>query len=332
MVGLTTTYLGLDLKNPLVPSSSPLTGDIGYAKKLEDAGASAIVLPSLFEEDIEHEALNMHRHLDHQAIGFAEADSFLPASREYQSQLDSYLDNIEHYKSALSIPVIGSLNGVTPGGWIGHARELQDAGCDALEINAYYIAANIEETSLQVEQRYVQILEEVKEIVTIPVTMKLSSQFTSPGNFIKRLEKKGAAGAVLFNRFYQPDINLETLEAVPKVHLSTSYESLMRIRWIALLRNRVDLSLAATGGIHSGLDVAKALLVGADVTYLCSVLLHHGVDQLRIIKEELVAWMETNEYESVEQLKGSISYDNAINPAAFERANYREVLDSYKLR
>ena len=332
MVDLTTNYLGLALKNPLVPSSSPLTGDFDSVKKLEDAGASALVLPSLFEEDIEHEAMLMHQYLDHQAIGFAEADSFLPASREYQSKLDGYLDSIERYTSELSIPVIGSLNGVTPGGWIAHARELQDAGCDALEINAYYIAANIEETSLQVEQRYVQILEEVKKIVTIPVTMKLSSQFTSPGNFIKRLEKKGAAGAVMFNRFYQPDINLETLEAVPKVHLSTSYESLLRIRWIALLRNRVTLSLAATGGIHTGLDVVKALLVGADVTYLCSVLLHHGVDRLGIIKDELVEWMEINEYESVEQLKGSISYDNAINPAAFERANYRDVLDSYKLR
>lgn len=326
MTDLTTEYLGLTLKNPLVPSSSPLTGDFDNARRLEDAGAAAIVLPSLFEEALINEEEQMTRFLDHQPIGYHEADSFLPELHEYNSELDRHVARIERYKQALSIPVIASLNGVTPQGWVRHARDLQDAGCDALELNLYGIAARRDETAAQVEARYLQVVQSLLDVVTIPLTVKLSAQFSSPVNFIGELEKIGVKGVVLFNRFYQPDIDLESRHVVPRIQLSHSYESLVRIRWIAMLRAQVQLGIGATGGFHNCDDALKGLLAGADVIHLCSSLLRQGPDYVRTILFGMSDWMEREEYSSVRQLKGSLSYKHAVNPSAYERENYAELI------
>ena len=326
MSDLTTQYLGLKLKNPLVPSSSPLTGDFNSVRRLEDAGAAAIVLPSLFEEALQQEESHMTEFLDHQDIGHYEADSFLPDAPAYLSELDQHVARIERYKQSLSIPLIGSLNGVTPQGWIRHARDLQDAGCDALELNLYGIASRRHESAIEVEQHYLFLVQTLLETVTIPVTVKLSSQFSSPVHFIGELEQLGVQGVSLFNRFYQPDIDLATRHVVPRIQLSHSYESLVRIRWIAMLRNQVELCIAATGGFHTAGDALKGLMVGADVIHLCSVLLQQGPETLSDILRDMNNWLDSNEYASVRQLKGCLSYRNAINPAAFERANYAELI------
>lgn len=323
---LRTEYLGLSLKNPLVPSSSPLTGDFDNARRLEDAGAAAIVLPSLFEEALLHEEEQMTRFLDHQPIGHPEAQSFLPDLPEYASELDQHVARIERYKEALSIPVIASLNGVTPQGWVRHAKDLQDAGCDALELNLYGIAARRDQTAAEVEAQYLQVVKSLLEVVSIPLTVKLSAQFSSPVNFIGELENLGVKGVVLFNRFYQPDIDLASRHVVPRIQLSHSYESLLRIRWIALLRGQVGLGIAGTGGFHTHEDALKGLMAGADVVHLCSALLREGPDYLRTILFAMSAWMEQEEYSSVRQLKGSLSQHHAANPSAYERANYAELL------
>lgn len=329
MVDLTTSYAGLALKNPLVPSSSPLTGHLDDAKKLEDQGASAIVLPSLFEEALIHEQETMNRFLDHQDIGHFEADSFLPNPSSFNSGLDQYLERINKYKTSLEIPVIGSLNGITQTGWVEYAKDLQDAGCDALELNLYGINANKRESSDDVERRYLKIVHDLSKAISIPFVVKLSPQITSLTHFIHCLEQAGASGISIFNRFYQPDIDLETLAITPHIQLSQSYEALMRIRWIAMLRPQIKIGIAATGGFHHYQDVLKALLAGADVVHLCSVLLSEGVGALARIQEHMVQWLEEKEYQSIAQLKGSLSYQNAINPGAYERANYLQVLDSY---
>ena len=329
MVDLTTDYLGLKLANPLVPSASPLSHDTDSALRLEDAGASALVMYSLFEEKIEAEAQQMERFFYQQAIGHGEADSFHPVSdniRTYQAQ---YLEHLQQLKSALAIPVIASLNGTSLSGWVEYGKQLQQAGADALELNIYHLAANSDESGDAVEQRYLDILRELKEQVSVPIVMKLSSQFSSPIHFAKRLEAAGADGIALFNRFYQPDIDLDTLEVVPKLELSSSAEALLRIRWTALLYGRTKLSLAVTGGFHETPDVLKALLAGADVVHLCSVLLKHGIGRLSEILAELEQWLGEHEYESINQLKGSVSRQHAIDPSAYERANYVQVLDSY---
>ena len=329
MIDLSTEYLGLELDNPLVPSSSPLTGELDSAKKLEDAGASALVLPSLFEEDVEHEQKQLERFVYSQALGHSEAQSYQPIPEDYSSELDSYLERLQKFKSALSIPVIASLNGVSASGWIDTGKELQQAGADALELNAYYIAADPDTTGEEVENRYLQLLSDLREHVTIPVTMKLSPQFSSLANMVVKLQQGGAHGVSLFNRFYQPDIDLETLHIKPHIELSSSMESLVRIRWIALIRGRVDLSIAATGGLHRTEDIVKALLVGADITHLCSVLLKNGPEYIAILKQELHDWLEQREYTSVTQMKGSVSKSCAINPAALEHSNYMHVIKSY---
>lgn len=323
---LRTRYLGLHLKNPFVPSSSPLTGDFDSVRRLEDAGAAAIVLPSLFEESLQNEEHSMTRFLDHQDIGHPEATSFLPEMNGYLSELDQHVARIERYKQALSIPVIGSLNGITPQGWIRHAQDLQDAGCDALELNLYGIASRREESAVEVEQRYLFLVQKLLDTVSIPVAVKLSHQFSSPIHFIGELEQLGVQGVSVFNRFYQPDIDLASRHIVPRIQLSHSYESLLRIRWIAMLRNQVELGIAATGGFHTIDDALKGLMVGADVIHLCSVLLQNGPSALADLLRDLRRWLATNEYASVQQLKGCLSYRNAINPAAFERANYAELI------
>ena len=329
MTDLTTEYLGLKLANPLVPSSSPLSRDFDSVKELEDAGAAAIVMHSLFEEEIHHEQEHLQRFMHHQSIGHAEAEDFHPAQGNFNSCLDNYLEQLTRLKTGLDIPVIASLNGISFDGWVRHGKDLQAAGADALELNVYYIPTRIDETSQQVEQRYIDLLTELKQHVSIPITMKLSSQFSAIGHFVHTLQQAGADGISLFNRFYQPDIDLETLQVKPQLHMSSSIESLLRIRWIAILHGQVNLSIAATGGIHTAEDVLKALLAGADITHLCSELLQHGIGRITEILEQLDEWLQEHEYESVQQLKGSISLKHAIDPAAYVRANYLDVIDSY---
>jgi dihydroorotate dehydrogenase (fumarate) len=330
MADLSTQYLGLKLKNPLVPSSSPLSKHLDTARRLEDAGAGALVMHSLFEEKIEEEDANLARFFHQQSLGHGEADSFHPVPDNYCSYEETYLEHLESLKSSLEIPIIASLNGTTPGGWVNYATALQEAGADALELNVYYIPASAREDGRQVEDRYVDILEGLRQQISIPITMKLSSQFSSVVNVAQRFEQAGANGLVLFNRFYQPDIDLETLEVVPKLELSTSEESLLRIRWIAILYGRVQCSLAITGGVHNVEDVVKSLLAGADVTHLCSALLRRGPDHLAVLLRGLDEWLEAREYESVQQLKGSISQRNATDSSAFLRSNYVRVLESYQ--
>ncbi|MDD2865199.1 MAG: dihydroorotate dehydrogenase-like protein [Methylococcales bacterium] len=329
MVDLTTNYLGLKLANPLVPSASPLSKDIEVARRLEESGAAALVMYSLFEEKIEAEYQQMERFLYQQAIGHGEADSFHPLSDNVQTYQEHYLENLQKLKSALSIPVIASLNGTSLNGWVDYGKQLQQAGADALELNVYHVAANAQESGEEVENRYLAILRELKAHVHIPIAMKLSSQFSSPIHFAKRLEAAGANGVVLFNRFYQSDIDLETLSVVPKLELSSSSEALLRIRWAALLYGRTNLSLAVTGGFHETPNILKALLAGADIVQLCSVLLCHGAGRLTGILTELEQWLTEHDYESINQLKGSVSQKNAIDPSAYERANYVQVLDNY---
>lgn len=328
---LQTHYLGLSLDNPLVPSASPLTKDRSHPLQLEDAGASALVMHSLFEEEINHQHEQLLRFMHDQDIGHHEADSFLPTwkDHEYQDARDQYLEQLRWLKERLGIPVIASLNGISTDGWINHAREIEQAGADALELNVYYVAASCSESGEAVEQRYLGILDAVRQQVKLPITMKLSPQFSSPAHFAHRCQKQGAQGVVLFNRFYQPEIRLDSLHVEPYLQLSTSQESLSRIRWIAILRGQLSINIAATGGIHTAEDALKALLAGADVTHLCSALLMYGPEHLSRIKEKMLHWMDEHEYESIEQLKGSLSVTHAINPSAYERCNYLEVIDSY---
>ncbi len=330
MIDLSTEYLGLKLASPLVPSSSPLTGELDSAKRLEDAGASALVLPSLFEQAIEYEQKQLEQYVHSQALGHYEAQSYQPVPEDYTSELDNYLAHIQACKQALDIPVIASLNGISTSGWIDTGKELQQAGADALELNVYYVAADPDTSGADVENRYLELLTELRQHVSVPIAMKLSSQFSSVANMVMKLQQAGAHGVSLFNRFYQPDIDLETLRIKPELELSTPMESLLRIRWIALLRGRIDISLAATGGIHDADTIIKALLACADVTHLCSVLLKRGHSHITTLQHQITEWLEENEYESVAQMKGSVSRYCAINPAALEHSNYLDVIKSFE--
>ncbi len=328
-MNLSTQYMGLDLKNPVIASSSPLTWPVDSAHSLQDAGVAAIIMPSLFEEQIKKEQDRLESFIHQQSAAHAEIDGFHPNLPDYEAYQFKYIRQLELLKKELDVPVIASLNGVSEGGWIEYACELETAGADALELNIYYIAGDAEETSAQVEQRYINLLSSVKQQLKIPVCIKLSHQFSSLIPFVKKLEQAGAGGVSLFNRFYQPDIDLDSLNVTPKLYLSTREESLLRIRWVAMLHKKVNLTLAVTGGIHQADDVLKSLLAGADVTCMCSSLLQNGEQHISTVLTQMSEWMEEKEYESVKQLKGSLSYQNAINPAAYERANYLEVLDSY---
>ena len=329
MIDLSTEYLGMKLKNPLVPSASPFAKDLSAAKRLEDAGAAAIVMNSLFEEEVNADEERLDHLMHHQDIGHFEAASYLPAEDSYKTHLESYLEQLEGLKRSLEIPVIASLNGTTPSGWISHAKQLQETGADALELNVYYMPADMSQSADIVEARYIETLIELKMHIRIPVIMKLSPQFSSVGNFVKKLEKAGADGVSLFNRYYLPDIDLETLDVIPSLKLSSSVESRLAMRWIAMLYGRVNLTLAATSGIHTSEDAIKLLLAGADVTHMCSALLHHGPEYLGEVLKGVEQWMEEKEYSSVTQLKGSVSHANATDPEAFERSNYIKVLGSF---
>jgi dihydroorotate dehydrogenase (fumarate) len=328
---LTTKYLGFDLKNPIVPSASPLSKSVDQAKELEDNGASALIMYSLFEEAITAETETMNRFLHQQDTGFAEAeDGFLPDWQDFSTGLEQYLDNLHKLKEALDIPVIASLNGVTPGGWISHGKELEQAGADALELNVYYVAADIGLTGAQVEDRYLDILRALKAQISIPINMKLSPSFSSVGNMVQRLGDAGADGVSLFNRFYQPDINIDSLRLQPSLHPSTSAEALLAMRWIAILYGRVDgLSLGATGGIHTPEDAIKLLLAGSDAIHLCSTLLKNGAGQIAHILTGLETWMEEQSFESIEDVRGRVSALSVPEPADFERANYVNIIDGY---
>ena len=329
MKTLQTQYLGMTLKNPLVPSASPLSRDLDNARHLEDAGAAALVMHSLFEEELIAEDRKLERFLYHQDLGHHESSSFLPLPDNYSSGLDTYLEHLQQLKKHLQIPVIGSLNGVTDEGWIEYAEDLQGAGADALELNVYYIAANIAESAEDVEQRYINMLRKLLDVVSIPVTVKLSPQFSSPVHFAHQLQQTGVAGIALFNRFYQCDINLETLSVEPHLQLSSPYEALLRVRWTAIMRGQLDIDIAVTGGFHNTPDIIKALLAGANVVHLCSTLLQQGSQRISTLLDETRHWLEDNEYDSVQQMQGSLSQTNAADPGAFERSNYRHVLQSW---
>jgi len=328
-MNLTTKYLGLTLANPLVPSASPLSRSVEMAKELEDNGASAIIMWSLFEEAITAETETMVRFLSEQETGFAEAGSFLPDHRDFAQGVDLYLDNLRRLKEGLDIPVIASLNGVTPGGWIEHAKELEQAGADALELNVYYVAADIDQTGSEVEERYLTLLKDLHAHIAIPINMKISPSFSSVGNMVKRMEAAGASGVALFNRFYQPDINVDSMRLQPSLHPSTSADALLAMRWIALLYGRTDLSLGATGGVHTPEDAIKLLLTGADVVHLCSALLTKGPAYTARILEGIGDWMDEQGFESVDEFRGRVSALSVPNPAELERANYVNILDSY---
>ena len=327
---LSTTYLGLKLRTPLVPSAcGPLSNTISKIRALEDAGAAAIVVYSLFEEEILHEAHELDHYLTYGSYSFAEALNYFPEANEYELGPDEYLEHLQKAKQTVRIPVIGSLNGVSTGGWIKYAKLIEQAGADALELNIYYIPTDLDLPGVEVEQMYVNVLGDVKRSVNIPVAIKLSPFFSNMASMAKRLSYAGADGLVLFNRFYQPDIDLDQLEVVPNVILSTPQALRLPLRWIAILHGKVKSSLAATGGIHSAPDVLKMLMAGADVTMMCSALLKNGLRRIREVELEMVQWMEEHEYESVEQMKGSMSHKSCPHPSAFERANYMKAIKSY---
>ena len=332
MIDLATSYLGLSLPSPLVASAGPLCESLDNIRRLEDAGAAAVVLHSLFEEQITLEGSHLDAYLSHGAESYAEAVTYFPDMQSYKIGPDAYLEHIRRAKAAVRIPVIGSLNGISTGGWTGYARKFEEAGADALELNVYYIPTDADMTAEDVERRYVDLVRDVKGSVRIPVAIKLGHSFSAPANLTRRLDRAGVDALVLFNRFYLPDFDLDNLEVVPHLTLSSSYELLVRLHWVAILHGHVRADLAITGGVHTPGDVLKAMMAGARVAMMTSALLQHGIEHLTAVREGLLAWMEAHEYESIRQMQGSMSYRSVREPAAFERANYMKVLSSYALR
>lgn len=327
---ITTTYLGLKLKSPIVPSAGPLSQDISDIREMEDAGAGAVVLYSMFEEQIEHEALELDWHTSVHAESYAEATSYFPEPFEYKLGPEEYLNHIRKAKEAVSIPVIASLNGKSLGGWTDYSKKMEQAGADAIELNIYLLPTDLNKPAAEIEKVYVDIVKSVKSAVKIPVAVKMHPFFSSTANMADQLNKAGADGLVLFNRFYQPDIDLEKLDVVPNVILSTPMAMRLPLRWIAILYGKVKADLAATSGIYTEEDVLKMIMAGANVTMMLSSLLKFGVGHIADVTTRMKAWMEEHEYESIEQMRGSMSYMNVPDPAKFERANYMKVLHSYK--
>ena len=328
-MNLTTKYLGLTLKNPLVSAAGPLAESVSTVRELEDAGASAVVLHSLFEEQIRHEAEELDHFLAYGTESFAEAVTYFPKAEEYKLGPEEYLAHLGKLKESVDIPVIASLNGATVGGWVDYAKQIEQAGADALELNIYLIAADPKLSSTDLERRYLEILQAVRGAVKIPIAVKLSPFFSAMASMARWLDEAGADGLVLFNRFYQPDIDLETLEVVPNLVLSGPFEMRLPLRWIAILYGHVGCSLAGNRGISTGEDLIKMVMAGADVTQVCSVLLREGVGHLTVMLNDVQRWMAEHEYESVTQMKGSMSQKACADPTAFERANYVKVLHSY---
>ena len=328
-MSLSTNYLGLVLKNPIVASSSPLSHNVESIRRLEDAGASAVVMYSLFEEQITFNSYYVDHYLRNNSNSYAEALNYFPEMDDYNVWPEEYLTLIRRAKETVDIPIIGSLNGVSIGGWTNYAGLIEDAGADALELNVYYVPTNIELTGREIEDMYLDMLRQVKRSVTIPVSMKLSPYFSSMSNMAKRLAYEGADGLVLFNRFYQPDFDLETLAVAPRLVLSNSNELRLPLRWVAILYGRVMADFAITTGIHTSEDVLKGLMAGAKVTMMASELLQHGVRRIKEVLSEIENWMDEREYQSVAQMIGSMSQQHCAEPAAFERANYMKTLDSY---
>jgi dihydroorotate dehydrogenase (fumarate) len=329
-MSLTTNYLGLTLKNPIIVSSCPLSHNLDSIRRLEDAGASAVVMYSLFEEQITFDSFYVDHYLRSNTNSHAESLTYFPDMDNYNVWPDEYMNLIHRAKEAVGIPIIGSLNGVSSGGWTDYAGLIEEAGADALELNVYYVPAQVDLTGPQVENTYLELLREVKGSISIPVAMKLSPFFSSPANMAKRLADAGANGLVLFNRFYQPDLNLETLEVEPRLVLSHSGELRLPLRWVAILYGRLRADLAITSGVHTSEDVLKALMAGAKATMMASELLQNGTRRIKEILKDIEAWMDEHEYTSVTQMIGSMSQQHCAEPAAFERANYMKTLDSYR--
>ncbi|GAF85035.1 unnamed protein product [marine sediment metagenome] len=329
MVDLKTTYLGLELKNPLVASASPLSENVETVQALEAAGISAVVMYSLFEEQIIHESMELDHFLSKDTYSFAEALTHLPEMGRYSLGPEVYIEQVKALKTAVDIPVIGSLNGVSTGGWVEYAQKIEQAGADALELNLYFLPTDIELTSAQLETAYVTLVQDIRGKVSIPISVKISPSFTALPNFAKHIADAGANGLVLFNRFYQPDFDLDILEVVPNLTLSTSDELRLPLRWISLLYGRVDLDFALTSGVHKSEDVLKAMMAGAKVAMTASALLKKGPKRATKILGGLEDWMVDKEYESIQQMQGSMSQKAVADPAAFERANYMKVLNSY---
>jgi dihydroorotate dehydrogenase (fumarate) len=327
---LSTTYLGLALKNPLMPSSSPLTGDLDEVKKMEDAGAAAVVLPSLFEEQLLRESDELQYHMAHGTESFAEALSYFPNTDEFLLGPEEYLAFIRKAKSALAVPVIASLNGTTPGGWIGYAKNIEAAGASALELNIYSVPTDPDLSESVIETNLVDILKAVKASVKIPVAVKISPFYTNPARVVKRIADAGANGVVLFNSFYEPDIDLETLDILPKISFGHSYDMRLAMRWTAILHDKVSCDIAAAGGVQTTEDVVKMLLVGANAVQICSALYRNGVSHFATLLKGLSAWMEKREYASVGEMRGSMSHKNVEHPQMYERAQYMRAVREYK--
>ncbi len=327
---LSTSYLGFTLKNPVVPSASPLSESLDLIRRMEDAGAGAIVMHSLFEEQLTRESHRLDHYLDYGTESFAEALSYFPIAENYRVGPDSYLDHVRSASEACDIPIIGSLNGISSGGWTAYAKQIEEAGATALELNIYYIPTDPSMTGAEVEDRYIEIVSAVRESVTVPVAVKIGPFFSSVAHMASKLAAAGASALVLFNRFYQPDLDIEALEVTPHLVLSTSDELRLPLRWLAILSGRVDVDLAITSGVHTYEDVLKSVMAGANVTMMASELLHNGIDRITEITGEVERWLIEHEYESLKQMQGSMSQRHVAEPSAFERANYMKVLQSWR--
>ncbi len=328
MSNLSTTYLGLKLKSPIVVSASPLCKDLGNIKRMEDAGAAAVVLHSLFEEQINLESNEVDQFLGMEAIS-PEAENMFPDMGNYNIGPEAYLEHIRKAKESVKVPVIASLNGMTTGGWIRYAKLMEEAGADAIELNIYYLPTDPNVTGAQVEAMTTELVASVNSSVRIPLAVKLSPYYSSIANVAKNLDQSGADGLVLFNRFYQPDFDLENLEVVPTLMLSRSNEIKLRLHWVAILFGKIKADMAVTGGVHTAEDVVKSMMAGAKVAMTTSALLEHGIDYIKTLTDDLAKWLEEHEYDSIVQMQGSMSQKNVAHPAAFERANYMKVLSSY---
>ncbi len=329
-MNLTTKYMGLELKNPIIASASPLSESVDGIRRLEEAGAAAVVMFSLFEEQLQLEATALEQHLEEGTESFAEALSYFPRAADYKVGPEQYLDILHQASQQVQIPIIGSLNGISSKGWIEYARKMQDAGARGIELNLYYIPTNPKVSATAIEKMKIEVVQAVKSAVTIPVAVKISPYFTSVASFARKLKRAGADALVLFNRFYQPDFDLEDLTVAPTLHLSTNEEIRVPLRWIAILRGQLRLSLAATTGVETSTEVVKYLLAGADAVMTTSALLKHGPGHVATLVQGLTQWMEAKEYKSVKQMKGAMSQKSVADPAAFERANYIKILEKYK--